>query len=40
MQLSQALVSGIVIAHAKTMNCFANQLKILSCRIYKQVQQR
>lgn len=35
MQLSQALVSGIVIAHAQTMNCFASELKISSCRINK-----
>jgi hypothetical protein len=35
-QLSQALVSGIVIAHTKTMICFANQFKISSCRINKQ----
>jgi hypothetical protein len=34
-QLSQALVSGIVIAHTKTMICFANQFKISSCRINK-----
>ena len=33
MQFSQALVSGIVIAHAKTMNCFASQFTTSSCRI-------
>jgi hypothetical protein len=33
MQLSQALVPRIVLAHAKTMNGFAKIIKTSSCRI-------
>ena len=37
MQLGKALVAGIVIAHAKTMNRFARILKTSSCRIYNPI---
>jgi hypothetical protein len=40
MQLSQTLVSGIVIVHRKMMNCFASQFKISSCRVYNRILRR
>lgn len=34
MQLGNALVAGIMVAHVKTMKCFAIISKTLACRIY------
>jgi hypothetical protein len=34
-QLGKALSACIIVAHAKTMNCFACAIKISVCRVYK-----
>jgi len=33
-QLGKALMACIVVAHAKTMRCFAEMIKISVCRVY------
>ena len=36
-QLGKALMACIIVAHAKTMNCFAHVFKISVCRVYKSI---
>ena len=33
-QLGKALMACIVVAHAKTMDCFAEMIKVSTCRVY------